>query len=305
VPCAYIEHSTKSGESSPKIDHSRPCLHHSPSSDILPTLGGMSDVLSLGDSKPLYATSCAFASWNLFELGLVLVGIAAAAVVAAVIAMVVAVIAVAVAVVAVIATAVAAAVIVVVAAIVVVVGVVATAAVVDVVRCARGVVPIESAVTAEVMVVVARIIAVISCVAIAAAVALVVDVVAARTPIGVLVAVVAAVAARAVLVVRVLPVVSAACMLLSCGRPASAVVGVRSAEMGRLVPRWWRRGRAVVPVIVVGRYWRARWRRTWSSSVVVYGAEAVVNVGWSKAVGYSFDPGPVLKTIALLGLHLV
>ena len=37
VPCAIFEHSTKSGESSPKIEISRPCLHHSPSSDILPT----------------------------------------------------------------------------------------------------------------------------------------------------------------------------------------------------------------------------------------------------------------------------
>ena len=95
VPCAIFEHSTKSGESSPKIDHSRPCLHHSPSSDILPTLGGMSDVLSLGDSKPLYATYCAFASCRLLELEVVLVGIAAAVVAAAAIAIVAAVIAVA------------------------------------------------------------------------------------------------------------------------------------------------------------------------------------------------------------------
>ena len=292
-------------------------------SPSLPLVGYFTDSrwdvrrLELGRLEALVRYLLCLRSWNLLELGLVLVGIAAAAVVAAAIAMVVAVIGVAVAIVAVIATAVAAAVIVVVAAIVVVVGVVATAAVVDVVRCARGVIPIEAAVTAEVMVVVARIIAVISCVAITAAVALVVDVVAVRTPLGVLVAVFAAVAARTVLIVRVLPVVSAACKLLSCGRPASAVVGVRSAAawsltavvfvatMGWLVLRWWRRGRAVVPVIVVGRYWRARWRRTWSSSVVVYSAEDVVNVGWSKAVGYSFDPGLVLKTIALLGLHLV
>ena len=62
---------------------------------------------------------------------------------------------------------------------------------------------------------------------------------------------------------------------------------------------------AVVAVIVVGRYWRARWRRTWSSSVVVYGAEAVDNVGGSEAVGYSFDPGLLLKTVGSVGSHLV
>ena len=37
VPCAILKHSTESGESSPKIEHCRPCLHHSPSSDISPT----------------------------------------------------------------------------------------------------------------------------------------------------------------------------------------------------------------------------------------------------------------------------
>ena len=73
----------------------------------------------------------------------------------------------------------------------------------------------------------------------------------------------------------------------------------------RLVLRWRRRGRAVALVIVVGRYWRARWRRTWSSSVVIYGAEDVVNVSWSKAAGYSFDPGLLLTTVGSVGSHLV
>ena len=70
VPCAILKHSTESGELSPKIDTGRPCLHHSPSSDVSPThWRDASDVLSLGDSKPLYAASCAFASWRFLEVG--------------------------------------------------------------------------------------------------------------------------------------------------------------------------------------------------------------------------------------------
>ena len=42
-----------------------------------------------------------------------------------------------------------------------------------------------------------------------------------------------------------------------------------------------------------------------SSSIVVYGPEAVVNVSGSEAVGYSFDSGLLLTTFSSVGSYLV
>ena len=190
---------------------------------------------------------------------------------------------------------------------VVVVVVVATAVIVDVVRWVCGVVPIEAALTVTVMmgvglvavasvgVVVLISAAVIA--AIAAAVTSIIDIAASQTVsvVGVFVAIVAVVAAHTVLAVRVVLVVSAvhngvrfaaASFLMAvvfvamCGQASHTASGrhvLHSQRHGGLVS---------AVVIVIGCYWRTWRRRTWSSTVVVYGTEDVVDVArFGKLVG--------------------